>query len=88
MLLMLEWGCRAVTSSSDVEGDAPHPSLLMLPGLQFCSQLFSVWHYKSPLFLWARLKYLVAYYAKYLLFITASFCVNAVLSLQYVFNIS
>lgn len=34
------------------------------------------------------LKYLVADYAKYLLFITASFCVNAVSSLQYGFNIS
>lgn len=87
MLLMHEQGCRAVTSSSDGEDDAPHPSLLTLSALQFCSQLSSVWHYKSPLFLWPRLKYLVAYYAKYLLFITTSFCVNAVLSLQYVFNI-
>lgn len=55
MLLTREQDCRAVSSSSGGEGDTlvPHPSLLTLSALQFCSQLFSVWRYKSPLFFMA-----------------------------------
>lgn len=57
MLLTREQDCRAVTSSSGGEGDTfvPHPSLLTLSALQFCSQLFSVWHYKSPLFFYGHI---------------------------------
>lgn len=83
--------CVAVTSSSGVgwrTGTCALSLLPMLPALPFRGQLFSLWRYRSPLFWWLHLKYLVADYAKYLLFITASFCVNAVSSLQYGFNIS
>lgn len=83
-LLFWQWG--------DAQALMPCPSLSTLPAQLFCNQLFcnqlfSVWHYWSPLFWWLRLKYLVADYAKYLLFITMSFCVETVLSLQYGFNV-